>query len=267
MFNKNSGYTGFSMSNRAAEAYTNGEKPYSKWTKREILEKVREISADKEQLLSRLPLNTLKDTVLVRTSWHHTSSRCNRTDFYSVSDEAVQNFSEDQVTELCQKTTSEKAASLRYPGEIRYLEWSGTRAHPHAETIVLKDVMIEERGSFYYIYKNGEEILKKKIGSNGTEIINYDVEERKRQRAEERRLRIQNESSKEALEFYEKIKEHCERSSSFHIYPQGRKPGRVDYENGLENFFSLGEKRLSENVKTGVLTLETWNGTEWIVEK
>ncbi len=57
MFDKNSGYTGFSMSNRAAEAYTNGEKPYSKWTKREILEKVREISADKEQLLSRLPMN------------------------------------------------------------------------------------------------------------------------------------------------------------------------------------------------------------------
>ena len=33
MFNMNSGYHGFSMSNRAIEAYNNDEKPFSKWTK------------------------------------------------------------------------------------------------------------------------------------------------------------------------------------------------------------------------------------------
>ena len=36
MYNMNSGYSGYSMSNRAVEAYESGEKPLSKWTKTEI---------------------------------------------------------------------------------------------------------------------------------------------------------------------------------------------------------------------------------------
>lgn len=31
------GYSGYSMSNNAVDAYENGEKPYSKWTKQDLL--------------------------------------------------------------------------------------------------------------------------------------------------------------------------------------------------------------------------------------
>lgn len=34
MWNMNSGYSGYSMSNRAVDAYEDGEMPLSKWTKK-----------------------------------------------------------------------------------------------------------------------------------------------------------------------------------------------------------------------------------------
>ena len=37
MHDMNSGYDGYSMSKRAVEAYGNGEKPYSKWKKSDIV--------------------------------------------------------------------------------------------------------------------------------------------------------------------------------------------------------------------------------------
>ena len=36
------GYNGWSMSNNAVEAYANGEKPLSKWSKADILEAIEE---------------------------------------------------------------------------------------------------------------------------------------------------------------------------------------------------------------------------------
>ena len=42
MHDMNSGYDGYSMSKRAVEAYGNGEKPYSKWKKSDILERLEE---------------------------------------------------------------------------------------------------------------------------------------------------------------------------------------------------------------------------------
>ena len=38
------GYKGFSMSNNAVAAYESGEKPISKWTKREILSMIKSLS-------------------------------------------------------------------------------------------------------------------------------------------------------------------------------------------------------------------------------
>lgn len=35
--NMNSGYNGYSMSNRAVAAYESGENPLSKWTKKDLL--------------------------------------------------------------------------------------------------------------------------------------------------------------------------------------------------------------------------------------
>lgn len=79
----------YSMSVRAFEAYQNGEKPLSRWKKDDILEELRE-KHDMPFLAAalaarRFTLAFLKDTFLEQKSWHHTSCKYNRTDFYAVS--------------------------------------------------------------------------------------------------------------------------------------------------------------------------------------
>lgn len=114
MFNNNAnrGYVGYSMSVRAAQAYDNGEMPLSKWTKKLILERIREIlyenpaheiTADD---FEKLRLDELKKHVLVRSSWHHTSKYFNRTDFYSV---------DVNLVTLTKKSDVEKIISERQP--------------------------------------------------------------------------------------------------------------------------------------------------------
>lgn len=88
------GYNGYSMSNNAVQAYECGEKPYSKWTKSDILG---EIPGDLLGSAKKLTLSELKGLFLHRTSWHHTSSHYNRTDFYSVEADGV---TADQITAI-----------------------------------------------------------------------------------------------------------------------------------------------------------------------
>ena len=46
------GYFGFSMSNNAVEAYENGQRPLSRWTKGKILNSVKHLLADDPELES-----------------------------------------------------------------------------------------------------------------------------------------------------------------------------------------------------------------------
>ena len=86
---KSAGYYGYSMSNNAVEAYENGEKPLSKWTKSDILTELEEngVSPDIISLAKSLKLSDLKEIFLYKSSWHHTSKMYNRTDFYAVDDQ------------------------------------------------------------------------------------------------------------------------------------------------------------------------------------
>lgn len=83
------GYNGYSMSNNAVNAYNNGEMPLSKWTKKAFLEQVQyEIAQDELPSTIMDDLNGMKTAdlkgFLKLSSWHHTSSHYNRTNFYSV---------------------------------------------------------------------------------------------------------------------------------------------------------------------------------------
>lgn len=82
------GYKGYSMSNNAVEAYAEGEKPLSKWTKKAILEEAREEGLSEEVIksLSSYPLYELRMISLRKSSWHHTSKMFNETDFYRLRD-------------------------------------------------------------------------------------------------------------------------------------------------------------------------------------
>ena len=75
------GYSGFSMSNNAVEAYENGEKPISKWSKKDILNSIDNAIENGELVLNcskdklrKVRVALLKPVVSVRPSgresWH-----------------------------------------------------------------------------------------------------------------------------------------------------------------------------------------------------
>ena len=179
MYNMNTGYRAYSMSNRAYDAYNNGEKPLSKWNKGDILGEVKEYAKETDlnfsmSIFENAPKSVMSDLVLRKSSWHHTSSYCNSTDFYSVDFDLVKMLTDEQIKDAIEeykKNKDIKPVNKQYRGSITYLEWGGTRKHPTATEHTLEDVNIEEKGCFYIITDDiGNQLLKKKIGSNGTYV-------------------------------------------------------------------------------------------------
>ncbi len=105
--NKNSGYSGYSMSNRAVEAYDKGEKPVSNWSKQAILEAYPEEIAEK---LKKFNLETLRNNCLKYSSWHHTSKYCNETDFYEI----IEDIDLDNITIFENKKSKLEAEKNTY---------------------------------------------------------------------------------------------------------------------------------------------------------
>lgn len=181
MYNMNSGYNGYSMSNRAVEAYEDGEKPLSKWRKAEIIEQVKELDIKFNiELLKKCKLKTLKDYFLKKTSWHHTSSYCNSTDFYSLNVDFIEDLTSKDIEKLILKVKNEKEVKQEEDpkrlANFYYLEWGGSKRHPKAYEHKLEGVYVQKKGCFYHVFdKKGNFIIKKKIGSNGTEVKYVEV--------------------------------------------------------------------------------------------
>lgn len=120
------GYDGFAMSNNARAAYADGEKPLSKWTKAEILA---QLSPEAAERLKPLTVAELRDSVLVWTSWHHTSSKYNRTDFYSVDSEKADELTAEQVAEIIGRRKQREKKSAEQPKDrrarVRFTVWVG----------------------------------------------------------------------------------------------------------------------------------------------
>ena len=109
-------YVGQIMSERAVMAYEDGEKPLSKWTKSDIVELVLEKRNDfEEKELNKYNKESLK-AFLNYSSWHHTGSYFNNTDFYSLDEDFIE-LSKEEKLQKC---------------FITYVEWEGTRKHPKA---------------------------------------------------------------------------------------------------------------------------------------
>ncbi len=166
-----SGYAGFSMSNNAVMAYNNGEMPLSKWTKTEILEAV-QIAVDEGEvsikfdlaLLKKVKVVDLKHCLLYKSSWHHTSSHYNKTDFYSLDIDRLEELTEEDVLKMSEKKTEKKAEPQAELWKCTFLEWSGSRRHPKA--IEVTEVG-EVKGDWFY-RKDGS---KKKTTANGFRFI------------------------------------------------------------------------------------------------
>lgn len=163
MYNMNSGYDGYRMSKRAVEAYEAGQMPMSNWTKDDIIKKVSEYEVFTEEVLKRYSKSVLAEYFLKRTSWHHTGTYCNETDFYSINDDTAINGTPEVLDEikknLAEKRQKEKKQVLETKkAKVSYLEWSGTRAHPKAIAIDAYAIIIN---NWAYL----EDGSKKKVNS------------------------------------------------------------------------------------------------------
>lgn len=111
------------MSERAAAAYDMGEKPFSKWTKGEIIERLQKLidSGDLESTpedmkrIQRLSSKTVKYAFLKKSSWHHTGKYYNETDFYDIVDDFSKiNLDDlDQIDRLMRSKIAEEKIAKR----------------------------------------------------------------------------------------------------------------------------------------------------------
>ncbi len=176
----NSGYDGYSMSNRAVEAYENGEKPLSKWRKTDIIYAIAKIDKEKAKALKKVRLSVLKDHLLTETGWHHTSKFCNETSFYSIDEDYIEELTPEDIEALVnEKVEKTKETSDKFRGDITYYEWERRRGqhgyYKYPNDVTLKDVNIEKRGWFYYVTDDkGKLLLKKMTTSHGTRVHRYE---------------------------------------------------------------------------------------------
>lgn len=165
------GYHGFSMSNNALDAYEDGEKPLSKWTKAEIMEVIeqkKDVLNCSLEVIKKLPVKELKCIALYKSSWHHTSKHFNKTDFYAVDMDMLARYTDKELLDIIAKKKNEKKNQVveepvEEMWECTFLEWGGTRKHPKA-TEYTEVGMI--KGNWFY-RKDGS---KKSIKANGFQM-------------------------------------------------------------------------------------------------
>lgn len=163
------GYYAYSMSNNAIDAYENGEKPKGKWKKSEIVDAISasvksgEIKPKCERLLSylnKIPAKDLRNLCLYKSSWHHTSSWYNQTDFYSIDFDRIEDLTEDRIKYFMKNSKEEKMQPNEERWVCRFLVWSGSRNHPKAIEYEEEGVI---KGNWFYRV-NGE---KKSVNAKG----------------------------------------------------------------------------------------------------
>lgn len=120
------GYKGYSMSNNAVEAYAKGEKPMSKWTKAAILYELKKVNPEIVELAKKLTVSELKSRLINTTSWHHTSSKFNQTDFYSFDEVEAEGFTAERINKIiaCRESKTEKAEPGFITAEVSFEVWT-----------------------------------------------------------------------------------------------------------------------------------------------
>ena len=194
------GYDGYAMSNNARMAYEDCEMPLSKWTKTELLSAIKSynVSADIILALQKHNTDTLRRELLMYSGWHHTSEYYNKTNFYAIDADKVNELTVNCIDNW--DKVENTVSSLKYRGDFNYVEWQGSRNYPKAVPHCLENVNIEERGSFYYVTDADDKLLiKKKIGSNGTRTSSYTPEKTMALKI------MENQSAYQMVEYREKI--------------------------------------------------------------
>lgn len=174
-----SGYVGCKMSERAQDAYDNGEKPMSKWSKWDILSELEyDLDDDTFAKLSKYSTQALKSVCLEWTSWHHTGSYANETDFYKVIDGRDANLNqmfmdldaeEKELKEFRKRQREEKRLleSIEEKCYFEYGVWTGTKKHPKLYYYKAYGI---KKGDWIY-YMDGSFLKKKKASGNYVNIL------------------------------------------------------------------------------------------------
>lgn len=145
------GYNGFSMSNNAVAAYSDGEKPLSKWTKSDIMNAIENEHLDLKcsiSKLSKVPVKVLKEICLYKSSWHHTSNHFNKTDFYSLDVDEIEDLTDEMIDRIIEESRSiinDNPTEERW--KCAFLEWSGSRKYPKATEVIEEGIV---KGDWFY---------------------------------------------------------------------------------------------------------------------
>ena len=99
-----SGYDGYSMSNRARQAYADGKMPLSKIKKKDLEDAGIDVSLAEFK-------KAAKAGIIQPSEWHHTSKRYNQTDFYDL--ESISELIEDGDLDI-RKELRESSADCEF---------------------------------------------------------------------------------------------------------------------------------------------------------
>jgi hypothetical protein len=136
--NMNTGYQGYSRSVRSAHAIESYELPLSCINKGMIESFLKENADlfDVENLVN-VPVNTWKfvaKTFVEASSWHHTSSKLNKTDHYDL-DEVASTIEKLGLDFINERMAEKKAEKLQKDGLLYAVLdaqiWGGSRNRPH----------------------------------------------------------------------------------------------------------------------------------------
>lgn len=187
--------TGFSMSDNAVMAYENGEKPLSRWAKKDILEAIEKAVAEESltlkcsmETLKKVSVEVLRSVCLYKSSWHHTSNHYNKTDFYSLDLEEISELTDEKLQTLMKNSKDEKKEEVTEERwKCAFLEWSGSRNYPKStehieEGIVKGDWFIRADGSKKKTTARGFRFIEK-IEAKKDDIPESGIQKEKGQRS------------------------------------------------------------------------------------
>lgn len=256
------GYVGHSMSVNMAEAQANNELPASKAAKK-----------------LGVSIQAIKE-VLSPSAWHHSSSWYNKVDVYDVNPyldlkegkDLSDDYDEDEVAKIMNnwekmKSYEEPEKKVKqYYGDVWWTEWSGTRSRPKATEKKFENILVEEKGSFYFFHLPDGTIVKKKMGSNGTAVISEwkrakqkTMEKARQDFAKKKYSDWQNPTLKSFEKYY------WDRNlDNTNIYLSGQKPFTKDKPKGLLRIHSDKPVRGFGQLKIENGMLQEWNGEKWI---
>ncbi len=161
-----SGYNLWSKSNNAIGAERRGEYPASKIARKFGLS---------------VPF-ILNNCSFAKTGWHHTSKYYNITDYYD--SEMIGKWINNDPEMIKEAGASYSECSQNWGKSIRktnikylnctvkWLEWIGTRSHPHPVEREENNCLCEDRGGKFVLitFPNGQ-TMKKKKDTNGFEVL------------------------------------------------------------------------------------------------